>query len=148
MNIEKTTQGAETRTEKLWYFGFGSNLKTSIMRSRGIEVLDVKTVRVPGYILTFDVFGLPYSEPAMASISRYAVDTNGDAAPDPPTVHGVAYLLSRADLLRLIGTEGGGVAYREIIVKGIPLNTGNDDMKPISMSTLIARLLLALVECN
>jgi hypothetical protein len=143
----KTRQAAAAVPEKVWYFGFGSNLKITVMRSRGIEPLDVKPVRVPEYILTFDVFGLPYSEPAMASITRYEVDAdkNSIAVSNPPIVHGVAYLLSRADLLRLIGTEGGGVAYREIIVEGFPIHTGpgnvddEEDMKPISMTTLVAR---------
>ncbi|KAL3432236.1 hypothetical protein BDV09DRAFT_197936 [Aspergillus tetrazonus] len=142
-----TAQAATLLAEKVWYFGFGSNLKTSVMRSRGIEPLAAKPVRVPGYVLTFDVFGLPYSEPAMASISRYVVNASKDSGvdTDPPMVHGVAYLLSRADLVRLIGTEGGGVAYREAIVEGFPIRTGSGSineeecMKPISMTTLVAR---------
>lgn len=123
--------------EKVWYFGFGSNMKSCVMRSRGIELLDIKAVRVPNYVLTFDVFGLPYSEPAMASIAKYVIDDEyKQSLPNPPDVHGLAYLLSRSDLQRLIGSEGGGVAYKEITVTGVPLS---DDSKHISMCTLIAK---------
>ncbi|KAK4182317.1 hypothetical protein QBC35DRAFT_510212 [Podospora australis] len=126
-----------------WYFGYGSNMVTSVMRSRGTELLEVKAVCVPGYILTFDVFGLPYAEPAMASIAKYRTPSVS-GGPDseitklgiPPDVHGVAYLLSRADIQKLIASEGGGVAYREITISGIPLE-GMDES--ISMITLIAK---------
>ena len=121
----------------VWYFGFGSNMKTSVIRSRGIQPLDVKAVKVPSYVLTFDVFGLPYSEPAMASIARYTTDDENDQrGAGPPDVHGIAYLLSSADVRRLIGSEGGGVAYNEVIVAGVSLH--GDDI-PISMCTLTAR---------
>lgn len=118
-----------------WYFGYGSNLKSSVMQSRKIEPLAVRSVKVPGYILTFDVFGLPYSEPAMASISKYNVEgaSRQDTIPD---VHGVAYLLSAADMRRLIHTEGGGVAYNCIMVDGYRLDSGSSALK---MHTLVAR---------
>ena len=123
--------------EKIWYFAFGSNMKTSVIRSRGIKPLDVKAIKVSSYVLTFDVFGLPYSEPAMASIARYTTDGDPDQrGANPPDVHGIAYLLSSVDVRGLIGSEGGGVAYNEITVTGLPLH-GDDS--PISMCTLTAR---------
>lgn len=123
---------------KVWYFAYGSNMKSSVMTSRGINPIATKVVKIPGYILTFDVFGLPYSEPAMASISKFAVDGNQASATSmPPTVHGVSYLLTFPDLRRLVGSEGGGVAYDEIVVDAVSLPQG--DPESITAQTLVAK---------
>ncbi|KAM0713944.1 hypothetical protein Q7P37_010907 [Cladosporium fusiforme] len=119
----------------VWYFGYGSNMKSSVMSSRKIEPLEICPVKIPDYILTFDVFGLPYSEPAMASISRYAMDDLYSQS-RVPCAHGIAYRLSTADMRRLIATEGGGVAYRLIEVEGILLS---DNGPGIKLRTLVAR---------
>ena len=126
--------------EEAWYFAYGSNMKSSVMTSRGINPITTKVVKVPGYILTFDVFGLPYSEPAMASISKFTTDGHEKttASPSvPPTVHGVSYLLSVPDLRRLIGSEGGGVAYDEIVVDAVSLS--QQEPERITAQTLIAK---------
>lgn len=132
LEMNRASQGA------LWYFGYGSNMKSSTMKSRGIEVLDVRAVKVSSYILTFDVFGLAYSEPSMASIAQYQVSANNDTdgCKTPPDVHGVAFCITRSDFKRLIASEGGGVAYREIEVEGTSLEA--DDVV-IPMHTLIAK---------
>lgn len=124
----------------VWYFAYGSNMKSSVMASRGINPMATKDVKVPGYILTFDVFGLPYSEPAMASISKFAVDgnhTTRNSASVPPTVHGVSYLLTIADLRRLVGSEGGGVAYDEIVVDAVSLSQG--EREKFTAHSLVAK---------
>lgn len=121
--------------ESVWYFGYGSNMKSSVMTSRKIEPLETCSVKVPDYILTFDVFGLAYSEPAMASISRYTMD-DSDSKESVPCAHGIAYRLSAADMRRLIATEGGGVAYSLVEVDSLPLN-GND--AGLKLRTLVAR---------
>ncbi|KAH6614247.1 hypothetical protein C7974DRAFT_292919, partial [Boeremia exigua] len=114
----------------VWYFGYGSNMKPSVMQGRGITPLEVRWARVHGYILTFDVFGLPYSEPSMASIAPYTVTGEKQYVPD---VCGVAYLLSSEDFKRLVSTEGGGVAYDEIEVEGVSAT------EEIRMHTLVAK---------
>lgn len=124
----------------LWYFAYGSNMKSSVMTSRGINPIATKISKVPGYILTFDVFGLPYSEPAMASISKLAADPGQTAATSasmPPTVHGVSYLLTLDDFRRLVGSEGGGVAYDEIVIDAVSLPQGEPES--IRARTLVAK---------
>lgn len=125
---------------EVWYFAYGSNMKSSVMALRGINPITTKVVKIPGYILTFDVFGLPYSEPAMASISKFAPggnQTTVTSASMPPTVHGVSYLLTLPDLRRLIGSEGGGVAYDEIVVDAVSLSQGEPER--MTAHTLVAK---------
>lgn len=118
----------------VFYFGYGSNMKSSTMKSRGINVIDSKIVKVPSYVLTFDVFGLAYSEPSMASIARY--DPTASLSDSIPDVHGIAFRITPADLIRVIETEGGGVAYKEVMLEGICLD---DDEAIITMYTLVAK---------
>lgn len=132
--MEKTLTNDEAE-ESIWYFGYGSNMKTSVMASRKIKPLEICSVKVPDYLLTFDVFGLPYSEPAMASISRYTLD-DPHSQIGVPCAHGIAYRLSAADMRRLITTEGGGVAYHTIEVEGLLLDGTGAGLK---LQTLVAR---------
>jgi hypothetical protein len=134
MDATSTDNKAERPT---WYFGYGSNMKRSVMSSRKIEPLEICPVKVPDYVLTFDVFGLPYSEPAMASISRYTRDDQNSQL-GVPCVHGIAYRLTVADMHRLIATEGGGVAYNMIEVEAIHMK-GNDSESGLKLHTLVAR---------
>jgi len=107
------------------------------MKGRGIDILDTRAVKVHSYILTFDIFGLPYSEPSMASIAKYTCQSHHvETDNDPPDVHGAAFLITRKDYKRVIATEGGGVAYREIEVTGVPLNSDEAD---ITMYALTAK---------
>ena len=125
--------------DQIWYFGYGSNMCSSVMQRRGLKLLDIQAVKLPGHLLTFDVFGLPYSEPAMASIAEYSIISDETRDPDsvrPPEVSGVAYLLSLQDFRRLVATEGGGVAYKEILVRGYQIHRASE---PLDMRTLIAR---------
>lgn len=137
-------QDSKRSEGEVWYFAYGSNMKSSVMSSRGINPMAIKAVKVPGYILTFDVFGLPYNEPAMASISKFAMDGNQTAptsASMPPTVHGILYLLALSDLRRLVSSEGGGVAYDEIVVDCVCLSQGEPEDEPekFTAHTLVAK---------
>jgi hypothetical protein len=70
---------------------------------------------VPGYILRFDLPGIPYQEPSFSSI-RPRLDEKD------PDVIGIAYLLTREEYERLLLTEGGrGGGYMEIDVSATPL---------------------------
>lgn len=127
LSARKTTQtGMATpqseeisRDTAIWYFAYGSNMRSSVMSGRGIVPLAAMTVVVPTHVLTFDIFGIPYSEPSFASIAEVehvdAADGKYSTTPlsriHRPPVHGVAYLLSQEDHRRLVITEGGNVGY-------------------------------------
>ncbi len=102
----------------VWYFAYGSNMKSSSMTNRGITPLARKVVQAPAHYVTFDIFGIPYSEPSYASIAEFpqhgtgAVKLYSESLKTlVPPACGVAYLLSPADHHRLLVTEGGGVVY-------------------------------------
>lgn len=95
----------------VWYFAYGSNLHPSVIARRGITPLDARCVCVPSHVLVFDVFGVPYSEPAMAGIQQRPPGS------DTPAVHGVAYLVSASDYERLRVSEGAGTGYRDVVLE-------------------------------
>jgi hypothetical protein len=116
--------------DSVWYFAYGSNMKTSVMIGRGITPLSIKVGVVPTHILTFDIFGIPYAEPSFASIAPVPIKPHQDAHPAwsteqsrVPPVHGVLYQLKREDYRRLVLTEGAGVGYDEITVSAYILET-------------------------
>ena len=116
------------------------------MANRGLTPKACTTMVVPSYTLTFDVFGMPYTEPAMASIAKVSGLACEEADSDsskPPAVHGVAYLLPSADYSRLIAAEGAGTAYEEIEIEGFVLQEagekGSKNRRTIRARTLTAK---------
>ncbi|KAF2877968.1 hypothetical protein BDV95DRAFT_480528 [Massariosphaeria phaeospora] len=112
-----------------WYFAYGSNLSLSVLTGkRGVAPQQSRVVRLPGYSLCFNVLFLPYSEPAMAGLQARVQHDRCQP------VFGVAYLLSEADFLKVLVTEGAGVAYRMV-------ETAAEDVagKTLRVYTLIAR---------
>jgi hypothetical protein len=55
--------------------------------------------------------GVPYSEPAFAGLQPLV----GECQP----VHGVAYKIFNKDFVRIIATEGGGVAYTTLTANAV-----------------------------
>lgn len=122
-------------------------MRSSVMAARGIYPSATKKVVAPSHILTFDVFGVPYGEPAMASIADTCLNHSAVATPvEPPpmAVHGVAYCLSPEDYLRLVISEGAGIAYREINVEAYLMPSHEDEDVIVDKGKLIiARTLVA-----
>ena len=132
---------AAADADKIWYFAYGSNMRSSVMQHRGIKTLAKRNVMVPSHRLSFDVFGVPYSEPAMASINA---SSGRHGSPDPVSnglpVHGVALLVSHADYVRLLVSEGAGTAYEETELEAIPIPRRDEETsRTILVRTLIAR---------
>lgn len=131
------------KQKSVWYLAYGSNMKRSVLESRGggISILAARRVQVPGYMLTFDVFGLPYSEPSMASIAKFVLNSPASSYERSeiiaPVVHGIAYQLSATDYRRLVGSEGGGVAYDEVKVLAEDLSGGTSEK--LTVHTLVAK---------
>ncbi|RHZ46030.1 uncharacterized protein CDV56_103712 [Aspergillus thermomutatus] len=127
----------------IWYFAYGSNMKSSVMKARGITPLSAQAVVVPSHILCFDIFGIPYAEPSFASIAPMprgtAGSTNDKDGQSLVPVHGVAYLLTPDDYRRLVLTEGAGVGYHEITVMAGPVADLHTDKREILVHTLQAK---------
>ncbi|KAL2869633.1 gamma-glutamyl cyclotransferase gliK [Aspergillus lucknowensis] len=127
----------ENHAEGIWYFAYGSNMRSSVMKGRGIMPLKMQAVIVPDYMLCFDIFGIPYAEPAFASIAPLLNNEVSGKSPIPP-VHGVAYLLTADDYRRLVVTEGAGVGYDEITVQARVLDS-DEEQAEITARTLKAK---------
>lgn len=107
----------EEKQKTLWYFAYGSNMSTAkFTGSRGIVPLDKALMRLHGWVLTVEIPGLPYSEPAFSSIRPRPV-AKPEAALNPDVV-GVAYLITEGQYNRVIASEGGGTAYNDIRLFG------------------------------
>ena len=90
------------------YFAFGANMSSVVLRRRGIVVLSREPARLRGYRLVFDLAGIPWVEPAFASI-----------VPDPEhDVYGVLYRLTPDQLDRVNSYEGPGYSFIEVEVEG------------------------------
>ncbi|OAQ67507.1 membrane dipeptidase GliJ [Purpureocillium lilacinum] len=131
--------------DKVWYFAYGSNMKSSVMERRGMKPLAVKQLVIPSHILTFDIFGVPYTEPAMASIAERETLTGPQRAgrdkhqQPPPPVHGIGYLLSAGDFKNLVVSEGAGTAYTEVELQAQILGPSERGGDSLPVRTLVGR---------
>lgn len=125
------------RRETLWYFAYGSNMLLSkFTGSRGIVPISSARVRIPGWKLTMEIPGLPYSEPSFGSIvSERIVDVEKSLCPD---VLGVAYLITEDQYRQVVASEGGGIAYTNIRVNGEPMD---DESEAITGPRVVLRTL-------
>ncbi|KAL6895116.1 hypothetical protein GGI43DRAFT_429214 [Trichoderma evansii] len=124
---------AAQENELIWYLGYGSNMKASSMKDRKITTLDTRIVNVPTHYVTFDVFGIPYSEPCYASIEEFPSGENGNIQlihagieDRVPSLCGVAHLLSAAEFHQLLVTEGSGVVYDIVKLQAYQIAKDNE----------------------
>lgn len=137
----------QEKDKTVLYLAYGSNLCNQTFRgARGIRPLSQVNVMVPSLRLTFDLPGLPYTEPCFANTARRNPDDGGnhdgdndddddDDEKDNNTADsgqagssdyhknrwhkslvGVVYEVTRCDYAHIIATEGGGSSYRDILV--------------------------------
>ncbi|EHK21971.1 uncharacterized protein TRIVIDRAFT_170504 [Trichoderma virens Gv29-8] len=142
MSLSNNLNRSPKPQDHVWYFAYGSNLSSEIFRAhRGIQPLEAIPVRLPGWSLTFDIYGVPYQEPAFLSISVAVASTgknsNGVALPD---VHGTAYLVDRKAYYSIIASEGGGTAYEEIAVRAERISSGAEKESHIPQSLVVMTL--------
>ncbi|KAK2080220.1 hypothetical protein QBZ16_000073 [Prototheca wickerhamii] len=100
----------------VWYFAYGSNMNEEILQGkRRVFPAEAVPAKLPGYRLVFDLPGLPYREPAFASVQPQddADSANGHASlqkgssnAHPEAVHGVAYCLTPSVWGYICVTEG------------------------------------------
>jgi hypothetical protein len=132
------TTGMEATTA-VWYFAYGSNMSRSkFTDSRGIRPLKTACARIPGWMLTTEIPGTPYLEPAYTSIRPI---TGTDMK--PREVLGLAYLITAEQYIRLVASEGGGIAYADLAVVAVPV-TPEDEA--ITGSQFIVRTLSTIIR--
>ena len=128
-------QGEAQKKETVLYLAYGSNLSVETFRgARGIKPLSQVNVLVPQLRMTFDLPGVPYSEPCFAnSAYRDPHEVTGSAASEETTTQvtqttdyhkdrwhkglvGEVYEVTKADFAHIIETEGGGASYQDVLV--------------------------------
>ncbi|KAJ9606307.1 hypothetical protein H2200_009268 [Cladophialophora chaetospira] len=114
-----TEDGGDNET--VLYLGYGSNLSAETFRGkRGIRPISQVNVVVPTLSLTFDLPGIPYTEPCFGNV-RYRNETL-PRAEDYHKDHwskglvGVVYEVTKEDFVHIIATEGGGSGYQDVLV--------------------------------
>jgi hypothetical protein len=131
---QQVIQGYTSANETVLYLAYGSNLSAETFRGkRGIQPISQLNVLVPQLVATFDLPGVPYSEPCFAN-TRYRQsdgDTRTDASekdelvPRPLDHHkdrwhkglvGVVYEVTKTEYAHIIATEGGGAGYQDVVV--------------------------------
>ena len=122
----------------MWYFAYGANMASSVLSGqRKIYPAQQVPAIINKYALSFDLLGIPYSEPAMANLmlrdSRHSLP-----------VHGVACLISHDDFARIIATEGAGVAYATLRTRARIVASEAQD---IDVYTLVSRKPAARARC-
>ena len=143
---QQTDSDVPYQPENILYLAYGSNLcHATFEGGRGIRPLSSANVWVPELELTFDLPGIPYSEPcfantrfqkrnrtpsseedAHAATERTALLANdvnpSEKAPTATNLGwdeglvGVVYEVTRDDFAHIVATEGGGSSYRDIEV--------------------------------
>lgn len=146
---ERTETDSAQRT--ILYLAYGSNLAAkNFIERRGVKPLSQVNVLVPELRLTFDQPGFPYLEPCFATTefrdpdgddlvtgpggneeeyeeANKLLSTAATKTPWRKPLVGVAYEVTPADYRGIIRTEGGGLAYRDVVVDCYPFP---DDYTP------------------
>jgi hypothetical protein len=145
-------QQPESERGTYLYLGYGSNLSSEKFKGdRGIKPLSQINVQVPTLRLTFDLPGIPYTEPCFANSGRR--DPDDDRPTESETIDatlekapllaqttnkdhyhkdrwhkgliGVVWEVTPQDYAHIIETEGGGASYHDIVVDCHPLPAGD-----------------------
>jgi hypothetical protein len=123
---------AATSKDTVLYLAYGSNLSAETFKgARGIKPLSQVNVLAPELELTFDLPGIPYSEPCFAN-TRYRTQSTREYHKDRwhKGLVGVVYEVTKADYATIIATEGGGSGYQDIIVQCYEIPAGSKFVDP------------------
>ena len=152
---------AEEKGKTVLYLAYGSNLcKETFRRKRGIKPISQINVLVPELRLTFDLPGIPYSEPCFANTALRDPTQPPTSEKEqtrlidlqPNDYHkdrwkkglvGVVYEVTPTDYAHIIATEGGGASYKDILVTCYPLPTSPTVPESPTTSPFLAHTLFA-----
>ena len=120
-NLDKfSSRDGSPDEDTVLYLGYGSNLSAETFRGkRGIRPVSQVNVVVPSLTLTFDLPGIPYTEPCFGNVRHRdeALQDEGYHKDNwPKGLVGVVYEVTREDYIHIIATEGGGSGYQDVLV--------------------------------
>ena len=114
----------------VWNFAYGSNMHPDKRHQRAsMNIIEVLPASVPDWKLVFDLQGISFLEPSMASISPAPGDN----------VHGVLLKMSRDCFDQLVRSEGGDNSYERITVTATTYD--GREVKALAFKTLTDRQL-------
>ncbi len=100
--------------DPFYYFAFGANMNTRVLRERrGVTPFSSEAAVLSGFRLVFDQPGIPFVEPAFASVLPSTASV----------VHGVLYRLDPQGFVKLDRVEGKPYRLRSLKVQGADLGT-------------------------
>ncbi|KAI0459483.1 hypothetical protein F5B21DRAFT_456938 [Xylaria acuta] len=134
---DNTSASAKT----ILYLAYGSNLcAETFLGRRGVRPVSQINVSAPAFDLSFNLPGIPYSEPCFANTRprkipkppgvpgqppKFPPSPYGAAAVAPPAssekpmwsrgLYGVVYEVTPEDYANIIRTEGGGQGYHDVL---------------------------------
>jgi hypothetical protein len=119
------------------YLAYGSNLSAETFKgARGIVPISAVNAHIPSLSLTFDLSGIPYTEPCFAN-TKYRdpstdVPKHGEYHKDRwhKGLIGVVYEVTPEDYRTIIATEGGGASYQDVVVPCYTLPSGGTIVDP------------------
>lgn len=119
------------------YLAYGSNLSAETFKGkRGIKPLSAVNVHVPAIDLTFDLAGIPYTEPCFANCQYKRNQSDSPRSKDYHKTRwhkglvGVVYEVTLDDYRTIIATEGGGASYKDELVQCFVLPDGSETVDP------------------
>ncbi|KAI9642304.1 hypothetical protein NHQ30_009106 [Ciborinia camelliae] len=119
------------------YLAYGSNLSVETFQgNRGIKPVSAVNVHVPAVDLTFDLAGIPYTEPCFANCQYKGRQSDSPRSKDYHKTRwhkgliGVVYEVTPNDYRTIIATEGGGVSYKDELVQCFALPDGSKTVDP------------------
>ncbi|KIV95380.1 hypothetical protein PV10_03044 [Exophiala mesophila] len=144
--IEAPTINDTNKDKTVLYLGYGSNLCAETFKGkRNIQPLSQVNVVVPALSLTFDLPGIPYTEPCFGNVRYRNLDeaesvarSNSPARSDDyhkdrwsKGLVGVVYEVTMEDYAHIIATEGGGAGYKDVMVDCYALNGTINQVVPL-----------------
>jgi hypothetical protein len=122
----RASETEQSSQETVLYLGYGSNMSAETFRGRrNIQPISQINALVPQLALTFDLPGVPYTEPCFANTRyRHPAESGEKNALHPPYhkdewskgLVGIVYEITKADFAHVIATEGGGASYQDVLV--------------------------------
>ena len=128
----------------VWYFSYGSNMSKSVFeRRRGIRPRNSKRAVIRDWVIHYAYDSLPYMEPSFATCSPRA-DIPARHRDSRPDVHGVAFLITKTELERVLATEGGWGwnddestgGYLLVDAVAVPYEKDDKTQQPFQVKTL------------
>ncbi|ORY42235.1 hypothetical protein BCR33DRAFT_718430 [Rhizoclosmatium globosum] len=128
----------QSSSNNVWYFAYGSNMNKITMERRNFKPQQSHPARLSGYCLSMGLRGLPYIEPAFATVIKRE-DLN--PPPNVPDVHGVVHLITKAEFRRIVLSEGGnghkGFGYQQKDVLVSLVDEKGDEIGTVVGTTLV-----------